>query len=140
MKVLGLVAVAALVVWLMIRQARRQIALARADDELAAAQGFVAAVDPATGKLAAVADDLDAMRRRWHPIRFPEGSESRSAGLPAEKAYSDTGFAGRRAWCEAHCRGRWRLEDTERHGLVFWFEDQKDAAEFSLAWFPFKCV
>lgn len=140
MKVLILVPIVAVLVWWGVRLTRARLALAGADAGAVVPLGFVVAVDETTGKLAAVGGDLEAMQRTWHPVRFPDAGESRSAGLPAERAYGDRGFSGRRGWCEEHCKGRWRLEDSPTYGLVFWFQDQRDATDFSLAWFPFKCV
>ena len=139
MVILVLMIIAALAIWLAVRLTSWQLALFQADETNSEALGFVVAVDHASGKLRAVTDDLGAMRQTWHPIRFPNEWESRCAGLPAEKAYFDAGFSGRRAWCEEHCQGKWRVENPMSTGPVFWFEQRRDASAFSLAWFPFKC-
>ncbi|NQW09865.1 MAG: hypothetical protein HQ481_08320 [Alphaproteobacteria bacterium] len=140
MTVFGLAIGAALFFWLAVYLTRRQIALAQADRAIPEALGFVVAVDSESGRIKAVTDDLAMMRRTWHPIRFPYEWESRCAGLPAEKAYVDAGFAGRRVWCEEHCQGAWRVENPTSPGPIFWFEQTRDATDFSLAWYPFKCV
>jgi len=100
---------------------------------------LIVELDPEKGGSSRVREDPAVMRATWHPIRFPEEWESRSRGLPAEKVDFDKSMRGRRDWCEAHCRGRWRVEGPNLPNPVFWFEDHQDAMDFSLAWFPFKC-
>lgn len=149
MAIFELTVLAALIVGLALYLTRRQYRRALVDrgelgypGETIGDSGlpFVVTVDPASGKLAPVTEALDDMRRSWTAIRFPHTSESRAAGFPAEKSYGDSKFAGRRAWCEKHCRGRWRVENPASPALVFWFEDERDASEFAMAWYPFKCV
>lgn len=135
----GLVLVLVALVWLAVRLTRRQIALSEFGESLSAGRRVLVALDPATGQVIDVSGELAATEASWHPVRFPEGWESRSAGFPSERVFSDRTMNGRRHWCEQRCRGGWRVERPESSSPVFWFEDRRDAADFTLAWFPFKC-
>ena len=115
-------------IWLAIRITRQQIALRK-----------LVAVDPSTGAVRDATGDLAMVAESWHPVRFPEGWESRSAGFPSERAAFDRTLGSRRHWCETKCRGAWRVERADTASPVFWFEDRRDAAAFTLQWFPFKC-
>ena len=126
-------------VWLAIRLTRRQIALGALADSLSPAGRSLVVVDPATGEVRDASADLATVEASWHPVRFPEGWESRSAGFPSERAMFDRTLGGRRHWCETRCRGAWRVERADTSSPVFWFEDRRDAADFTLQWFPFKC-
>ncbi|HEY9566747.1 MAG TPA: hypothetical protein VIR38_01550 [Thalassobaculum sp.] len=139
MATLGLILALGGLLWLAVRITRRQIALGELTEALAAEHRLLVAVDPASGQLLDATSELPKVEASWHPVRFPEGWESRSAGFPAERAGLDRNLDRRRRWCEQHCTRRWRVERPSSPGPVFWFEDRRDAVEFSLAWFPFKC-
>ena len=126
-------------IWLAIRITRRQIALGDLADALSADRRKLVAVDPSTGAVRDATGDLAMVAESWHPVRFPEGWESRSAGFPSERAAFDRTLGSRRHWCETKCRGAWRVERADTASPVFWFEDRRDAAAFTLQWFPFKC-
>lgn len=126
-------------VWLAVRQTRRQIALSAIADALAPAHRNLVAVDRKTGKVLDVSPELPGIEATWHPVRFPEGWESRGSGFPRDRVSSDRSLGQRRQWCETHCRGAWRVERPEAASPVFWFEDRRDATEFTLHWYPFKC-
>lgn len=125
--------------WLAVRLTRRQIVLSALTESLSPSQRSLVAVDPASGRVLDASIELPAIEATWHPVRFPEGWESRSAGFPPERAFLDGTLGGRREWCETRCRGAWRVERPDSASPVFWFEDRHDAAEFSLHWYPFKC-
>ena len=139
MATLGLILTLGGLLWLALRITRRQIALGELTDALTAEHRPLVAVDPVSGHLLDATSELPKVEATWHPVRFPEGWESRSAGFPAEPASFDRSLERRRHWCEQHCTGRWRVERPASPGPVFWFEARRDATEFSLAWFPFKC-
>jgi len=139
MTAIGLVLVFGGLVWLAVRITRRQIALSALNDALAPEHRLLIAVDRASGQLLDATSELAKVEAGWHPVRFPEGWESRSAGFPTERAYMDRTLDRRRRWCEDHCKRAWRVERPSSPSPVFWFEDRRDATEFSLAWFPFKC-
>lgn len=126
-------------VWLAVRLTRRQIALSAMTDAMTPSQRNLVTVDSATGQVRDVSSDLAEVEAGWHPVRFPEGWESRGAGFPPERVTFDKTLGGRRRWCETQCRGAWRVERPDAPSPVFWFEDRRDAVEFSLHWFPFKC-
>ncbi|GHD58183.1 hypothetical protein GCM10017083_40760 [Thalassobaculum fulvum] len=126
-------------VLLAVRVTRRQMALSALTDALAPARRSLVAVDPASGRVLDARAELAEVEATWHPVRFPEGWESRGSGFPPERASFDRTLGGRRKWCETRCRGAWRVERPESGNPVFWFEDRRDAADFSLQWFPFKC-
>lgn len=139
MGAIGLILVLGGLVWLAVRLTRRQIALSTINDSLAPAHRILVAVDNTTGTVRDVSPELADVESTWHPVRFPQGWESRSAGFPSERASFDRTLGGRRHWCETRCRGPWRVERPDGSSPVFWFQDRRDAAEFSLHWFPFKC-
>lgn len=139
MGTLGLLLALGALVWLAVRLTRRQIALGALSDALSPARRNLVAVDAATGRVLDVSSELAEVEAGWHPVRFPEGWESRSAGFPGERVARDRTLGGRRQWCETRCRGAWRVERPESAGPVFWFEDRRDAADFTLDWYPFKC-
>lgn len=139
MGAIALVLVLGGLVWLAIRTTRRQIELSALNDALAPERRLLVAVDRASGKLLNATAELETVEATWHPVRFPEGWESRSAGFPTERAYLDRTLDRRRLWCEGNCRAAWRVERPASPAPVFWFEDRRDATAFSLAWFPFKC-
>lgn len=139
MGAIGLLLVLGGLVWLAVRLTRRQVALSAITDSLAPARRILVAVDSTTGTVRDASPELADVEATWHPVRFPEGWESRSAGFPSERASFDRTLGGRRHWCETRCRGPWRVERPESSSPVFWFQDRRDAAEFSLHWYPFKC-
>ena len=126
-------------VWLAVRITRRQMALSDLNDSLAPERRLLIAVDKASGRLFDATNELPRIEADWNPVRFPEGWESRSAGFPTERAYTDRTLDRRRRWCEETCKGAWRVERPTSSSPVFWFESRRDAADFTLAWFPFKC-
>lgn len=126
-------------VWLAVRITRRQIALGDLNDALAPERRLLVAVDRNSGQLLDATSELAVVEASWHPVRFPEGWESRGSGFPTERAYLDRTLERRRRWCEENCKAAWRVERPSSPGPVFWFEDRREAAAFSLAWFPFKC-
>ncbi|MEQ9332481.1 hypothetical protein [Thalassobaculum sp.] len=126
-------------VWLAVRLTRRQIALSAMTDALSPAERNLVTVDSATGKVLDVSSELGEVETGWHPVRFPEGWESRGSGFPPERVNFDRTLGGRRTWCETRCRDVWRVERPESRSPIFWFKDRRDAVEFSLHWFPFKC-
>lgn len=130
----GLIALAARMTW---RQFRiDQFAAPSATPTV----GSVVAAADENGKFHRITDGIDEMRQSWHPVRFPSGWESRaSAGFPEEKVYADRDLAQRRDWCANHCERAWRVEVAKGAAPVFWFESERDAREFTYAWFPFKC-
>jgi hypothetical protein len=136
---LGILIVLGGLIWLAVRLTRRQIALSTLSDALTPADRSLVKVDRETGHVVDVRRELAEVESGWHPVRFPEGWESRSAGFPSERVARDRTLGGRRQWCETRCRGAWRVERPESASPVFWFEDRRDAAEFTLHWFPFKC-
>ncbi len=127
-------------VLLAVRLTRRQMALTAMTEALTPARRSLVAVDPETGRVLDASSELAVIEESWHPVRFPEGWESRSAGFPPERVQFDRALGGRRKWCETRCRGAWRVEQPESDSPVFWFQDRRDAADFSLHWFPFKCT
>ena len=127
-------------VWLAVRLTRRQTQLSALTDSLPLARRMLVAVDPATGNVRDASADFETVEATWHPVRFPEGWESRSAGYPSERSAFDRTLGGRRSWCETQCRGAWRVERPESESPTFWFEDRRDATEFTLHWYPFKCT
>lgn len=138
-----LFAVFGLLIWAALRMTRQTLQAVDAREArraAGAASEIVVETDPDTGSVLVVSDDLDRMRRQWHPVRFPESWESRVGGFPREPVERDGSLGRRRAWCEIHCSGRWRVEAPNTPSPVFWFENPRDASDFSLAWFPFKCV
>lgn len=139
MAMTGLVLALLGLIWLAFRITRRQIALSELNEALAPERRLLVAVDRSSGQLLDASAELDMVEAGWHPVRFPEGWESRSAGFPTERAYTDRSLDRRRRWCEENCRGTWRVERPTSPAPIFWFRDRRDAAEFSLAWFPFKC-
>jgi hypothetical protein len=132
-----------LLIWLAARMTRNTLRHL-SDQEALIDQGGIARLvvemNPGTGAVEVVSDHLEDMHATWHPIRFPESWESRSAGFPPEKVEFDGRLSGRRKWCEANCKGRWRVEAPTSLAPVFWFENRYDADGFSLAWYPFKCL
>ena len=139
MATIGLVLFLGALVLLAVRITRRQIGLSALNDQLAPERRLLIAVDPASGQLLDASSELARVESAWHPVRFPEGWESRSAGFPTERAYMDRTLDRRRRWCEAHCKRGWRVVRPASPSPVFWFEDRRDAADLTLAWFPFKC-
>jgi|GEM_PF-729071 len=126
-------------VWLAVRLTRRQIALSALTDAMSPAQRTLVAVDRATGQVLDASGEFAQIEASWNPVRFPEGWESRGAGFPSERVVFDRTLGGRRQWCETRCRGDWRVERPDTGSPVFWFEDRRDAVDFTLFWFPFKC-
>ena len=126
-------------VWLAVRLTRRQIALSTLNDAMAPVKRSLVAVDSATGQVLDASDEYAEVEAGWHPVRFPEGWESRGGGFPPERVAYDRNLGGRRQWCETRCRGAWRVERPDAASPVFWFEDRRDAVDFTLHWFPFKC-
>lgn len=139
MAVFGLILVLGGLVWLAIRLTRRQIALGALADALTPEQRTMVSVDPVTGRVLDASSDIQMVEAGWHPVRFPEGWESRGAGFPPDRISFDRTLGARRQWCETRCKGAWRVERPEAPSPVFWFEDRRDAADFTLHWFPFKC-
>ena len=74
----------------------------------------------------------------WQPVRILHAldSTSRSLGWPPENR--DT--SQMEGWCRKHCRGRWLIDFEDESVATFRFEQRRDASEFALRWFPFKCV
>lgn len=72
----------------------------------------------------------------WHLVRIPTPAQlARKRGFPPDHI----DYPAMRAWCERHCRARWREEETLTSGTVYRFESRVDALDFALRWFPFKC-
>ena len=44
------------------------------------------------------------------------------------------------AWCAKHCRGGWRIDFDDDSVATFYFEARRDASDFAIRWFPYKCV
>lgn len=139
MAIAGLVLALLGLLLLAIRITRRQLMLSEMNDALVPGRRLLVAVDPSSGRILDASRELDMVEAGWHPVRFPEGWESRSAGFPPERAYADRTLDRRRHWCEENCRGLWRIERPASPAPIFWFKDRRDASAFSLAWFPFKC-
>lgn len=139
MALIGLVLLLGALVWLAVRITRRQIALSDLNDTLGPERRLLIAVDQASGRLLDATSELGKVEAAWHPVRFPDGWESRSAGFPTERAYMDRTLDRRRRWCEQNCKHGWRVERPSSPSPVFWFEDRREATDFTLAWFPFKC-
>ncbi len=74
----------------------------------------------------------------WQPVRILHALDkhSRSLGWPPENR--DT--SQMEAWCAKHCRGGWRIDFDDDSVATFYFEARRDASEFAIRWFPYKCV
>jgi hypothetical protein len=80
---------------------------------------------------------MAAVMESWQPVRILHALDtSRSLGWPPE----NRDFRPMHAWCSRHCRGRWRMALDEQTVATFWFEHSRDAQEFAIRWFPYKCV
>ena len=74
----------------------------------------------------------------WHPVRLPgqgnrpdvDAGPNRWIVTPKEEEMSK--------WCREHCSEAW-LHAPGRQ-TIFWFEEPRDAMEFSLKWFPFRAL
>ncbi len=80
----------------------------------------------------------------WQPIRLMlKNHGERSRGLPEKKVNVEKMCA----WCSEFCTQRWvvenrsiTLDDNRDYGATFWFENGRDAYDFTLKWVPFKCT
>lgn len=73
----------------------------------------------------------------WQPVRILKALDtSRSLGWPPE----NRDVRPMAAWCEKHCKGGWVIDLNEDTVATFRFERGRDAQEFALRWFPYKCV
>ena len=74
----------------------------------------------------------------WQPVRILHALDkhSRSLGWPPENRNT----AEMEAWCQKHCRGRWLIDFDDASVATFRFENRRDASEFAVRWFPYKCV
>lgn len=141
MAIAGLLIFAGFMIWLMLRITRRQMLLEDIYGADANDSPSVVGVDQETGQVKlAPPSDLEKMRKSWHPVRFPSSWEGRSSGFPPEKAHRDGKMDGRKVWCDKNCTGPWRVEGPDTPNPVFWFAVEKDAHEFTLSWYPFKCT
>ena len=140
MSTLGIILALGGLVWLAVRLTRRQISLSTLTDSLPLDRRGLVAVDQATGRVLDASSELAAVEASWHPVRFPQGWESLSAGYPTERAFFDRTLGGRREWCEKRCRGAWRVERPDSASPTFWFADRRDATDFTLQCYPFKCT
>jgi len=43
-------------------------------------------------------------------------------------------------WCEKFCRGGWAFDLEDATVATFHFERPRDAQEFAVRWFPYKCI
>lgn len=82
--------------------------------------------------------DRPALNRDlWHGVHIlDELDGARSRGFPPESRRVNDMLG----WCDKNARGRWTAEQDHDDTPIFWFEDQSDALQFSLKWFPFKCL
>ena len=80
----------------------------------------------------------DHMKDHWQPVRILRAldSNSRSLGWPPENRNTSE----MQTWCEKHCKGRWLIDFDDNSAATFRFESPRDAAEFAVRWFPYKCV
>jgi hypothetical protein len=75
--------------------------------------------------------------RNWQPVRILKALDtSRSLGWPPE----NRDVRPMVDWCEKHCKGGWTIDLAENTVATFRFENSRDAQEFALRWFPFKCI
>tara|TARA_R110001599_G_scaffold28592_1_gene98727 strand:- start:43 stop:300 length:258 start_codon:yes stop_codon:yes gene_type:complete len=73
----------------------------------------------------------------WQPVRILHALDtSRSLGWPKE----NRNFVEMHTWCKKHSKHDWRMVLNKETVATFWFESRRDAQEFALRWFPFKCV
>lgn len=73
----------------------------------------------------------------WQPVRILKALDgSRSLGWPPE----NRDVHAMAIWCERHCQGGWVIDLNEDTAATFRFERGRDAQEFALRWFPYKCV
>lgn len=77
-------------------------------------------------------------KQHWQPVRILHALDrhSRSLGWPPENRNT----AEMQKWCEKRCRSNWLIDFDDDSVATFWFESRRDAAEFAIRWFPFKCV
>ena len=68
---------------------------------------------------------------QWHPIRLPDAGTDARADRQLKKM---------EAWCDKHCEQAWLQVRNSSQQLVFWFESDSDAMQFSLTWFPIKAL
>lgn len=77
------------------------------------------------------------MNEDWQPVRILKALDSsRSLGWPPE----NRDFTQMHAWCVKHCKGAWEMALDENTVATFWFQLPREAQEFAVRWFPFKCV
>jgi hypothetical protein len=78
------------------------------------------------------------MTEHWQPVRILRalGKHSRSLGWPPENRNTSE----MEAWRQKHCRGGWLIDFDDESVATLRFEQRRDAQEFALRWFPFKCV
>jgi len=77
------------------------------------------------------------MNENWQPVRILHPLDtSRSRGWPPE----NRDVVQMLSWCKKHCRGGWRVSLEGEPIATFWFEWPRDAQEFAVRWFPYKCV
>jgi hypothetical protein len=73
----------------------------------------------------------------WQPVRILKAFDtSRSLGWPPE----NRDVRPMAAWCEKFCRGGWAFDLEDATVATFHFERPRDAQEFAVRWFPYKCI
>ena len=76
-------------------------------------------------------------RETWYCVHIlDELNGARSRGFPPESRRINDMLT----WSDKQSKGRWTAERDHDDTPIFWFEDQTDAIQFSLKWFPFKCL